>query len=951
MITATVLLASLITAQNNPRVQATSFSVEIPEKYSRQVKLENIFLSNSSGVSSTRIGLTFEGKISDPEAFHERLWTKQASGWSATGVTPDTKIEIGSAALIHRSGTLTLREAKRFESTLLLTTPDGSISATVTATDAQRGIEGLTDTIQMLRTVQTASGAIATGKPAETTSGTNSSSNTGTNSGATSTSTTNITPPTTKPTETKPPVTTPPSTSEKDVFPLITPDEIARTARLTQIAEALYPADQMSLTQTQSAALLREAIELCGFTIRDSGWQVVKNPPKEQAIGLTVETTDIPLVATLFTQGATVNYEDWTAALNQSWNQVAPKFKSEDYMTEFMTSGRIHPSAGVRSLRHFVKQLSVNSQFGIFNSDKAAKLDAIQLFLLTRLVTEVVLHPLRIEVEKAKTIEQPQAHPLLLASKATLPTLQAPQFSGWTEDFASYVSGKYFNEVRDMVIEGLDPLNGADKIDKLGKLGDAAGAIGSIIKFICSYAYLTGELKVLPPGNPLTRRIEGDGGEERTLQAKFMIDGSKIQDFLKENRLILNSLSGGTLDFDSPKTSPITGIHQWEIEQDRFNSDNLAVTAVRGTGDFSKLRTDENGITKLTVEGARRRKPLDRRLVIPYIRKIRVIVTPQVKETEMRQDLLDAFTASSGIRGLTPGTVSAGQGGPNAIVSVMNATFETLYRMNWAGGRYVILEVKDYIGANAIASIKINFNYTRDYHELQYNLQTSGNGKLQSDAMLMSIADHEGSGGYPPGFTEEMLSQLPPDIRAQMQAEIEKWRKEQADPNKASLTATFIGGGELQTSILHTQEVNGFESDGKHDPGGNFSLNDQTSLNPEKPVDLDSKNASLIIEINKKKNEAEVSFDFAQLANYKAQRTGRGGFPPINEQRGINWRTSLDIEGGGNPFKTSLATKKSPHGTTIFEGFVSRQLLFNNNRIGRVNLDWKLEIKDSPPPK
>ena len=134
------------------------------------------------------------------------------------------------------------------------------------------------------------------------------------------------------------------------------------------------------------------------------------------------------------------------------------------------------------------------------------------------------------------------------------------------------------------------------------------------------------------------------------MQAKFMIDGSKIQDFLKENRLFLNSITGGTLDFDSPKTSPITGRHQWEIEQDRFSSDNLAVTPVRGTGDFSKLQTDENGIPKLTVEGARRRKPLDRRLLIPYIRRVRVIVTPQIKETEMRQDILDAFTTSTGIR-------------------------------------------------------------------------------------------------------------------------------------------------------------------------------------------------------------------------------------------------------------------------------------------------------------
>ncbi|ARU41331.1 hypothetical protein CCB80_09370 [Armatimonadetes bacterium Uphvl-Ar1] len=502
MITATVLLASLITAQNNPRVQADSFSLEIPQKYRHQVKTTSIFLTQSAGMNSTRIGFTFEGKVADPQALHERLWTKNASGWSPTNVTPDTKLEIGSAVLLHRSGTLTLRDTKRFDSTLVLTTPDGSISASVTATDSQRGIEGLADTIQMLRTVQTASGAIATGKPAETTSGTNSSSNTGTNtgtnSGSTSTSTTTTTPPTTKPTETKPPVTTPPPTSAKDVFPLINPDEVARNARLIRIAEALYPPDPTSLTENQASALLQEAVELCGFTLRNPNWQIVKNPPKDQAIGLAVETSDIPRVATLFTQGATVNYADWTAALDQSWSKVVPNFKSAEYMTDFMYSGRIHPSAGYRSLRHFIKQLSVHSMNGVLISDDNAKLDAIQLFLLTRLVTEVVLHPLRTEVEKAKTLEQPQTHPQLLASNASFTITQAGAFSGWTEDFASYASGQYFNKVRDMVIEALDPLNGSDKIDKLGNFADAAGAIGSIIKFICSYAYLTGELKVLP---------------------------------------------------------------------------------------------------------------------------------------------------------------------------------------------------------------------------------------------------------------------------------------------------------------------------------------------------------------------------------------------------------------------------------------------------------------------
>ncbi|MBA4293109.1 hypothetical protein C0431_09065 [bacterium] len=947
MFTATVLLASLITAQNNPRVQATSFSIEIPQKYSRQVSTKNIFLSNSVGMSSTRIGFTFEGKVADPVAFQERLWAKQASGWSATDVTPDTKLEIGSAVLLHRSGTLTLRDAKRFESTLVLTTPDGSISATVTATDAQRGVEGLADTIQMLRTVQTESGAIATGKPSKTTSGTNSSGN----SGSTSTSSSNTNPPTTKPTDTKPPRTTPPSSPAKDVFPLVTPDEVARNARLNQIAEALYPTDPTSLTETKASALLQEAVELCGFTVRNPDWQIVKNPPKEQAIGLAVETSDIPRVATLFTQGATVNYSDWTAALDQSWSKVVPNFKSGEYMTDFMHSGRLHPSAGYRSLRQFIRQLSVQSMNGVLVSDDNAKLDAIQLFLLTRLVTEVVLHPLRTEVEKAKTLEEPQTHPQLLASNASFTITQAGAFSGWTEDFASYASGQYFNKVRDMVIETLDPLNGADKIDKLGNFADAAGAIGSIIKFICSYAYLTGELKVLPPGNPLTRRIEGDGGEERTMQAKFMIDGSKIQDFLKENRLILNSITGGTLDFDSPKTSPITGRHQWEIEQDRFSSDNLAVTAVRGTGDFSKLQTDENGITKLTVEGARRRKPLDRRLLIPYIRRVRVIVTPQIKETEMRQDLLDAFTTSSGIRGLTPGKVSAGQGGPNALISAMNAIFETLYRMNWAGGRYVILEVKDYIEANAIATVKINFKYDHSYQEVQFSYHTAGSGKLESNAMLMGITDFEGTGGYPPGFTEEMLKQLPPDMRAQIQAEIEKWRKEQSNPDQASLIATYLGGGELQTSLNHTQDVNGVEGDGEGDSGENFSANQETSLNPKKPVDQNTSNTSLIISLFKKKNEAEVSFDFGEQGIFKSRRSGRGNFPPVSEPKGVSWRTNLDIEGSSNPFKTSLTTKKSSEGTTIYEGFVSRHLLFNKERIGRVNFDWKLEIKDPTPQK
>ncbi|MFM9873463.1 MAG: hypothetical protein ACKVQS_08370 [Fimbriimonadaceae bacterium] len=952
MISALVMLTAGI-GQSGEVIKAEDFSFQSKPGYAVQVKNKSVFLTQSSGKNTIRTTIESWGKNANGKEFLGKQWDRFVRGWTVTNLTPDVEVKIGESTIWHRTASLSLNSQTEYSGGLVLSTPENTYWANFTSTSLELQTKALTDTLDMLRTVKGQSGSAPGSFPGTTTttassnpttqansSNPNSAAGTGTTSNPAIPSQTN----TTNPSQSNP---------STDKYIQLDDQEQARHLRLAQIAEQLYP-DQPDLTKAaiditpqESERLIREAAELCGFTLRDSTGAIVKAPAPEQSIGLTLEISDIPTYAVLHSQAATVGFVDWSKGLDYSWRNFAPKFSSLTYTTEFFTSGRRHPKAGMRALRQFIYQLSVNNGCGsLEGASQDAKLDSIQLLFLTRLVTETVLTPARSELAKRK----PFATADLFASVNPLAPLQSAMFpNGWTEDAGNYAMGQWMNQIRDMIIESLAPEKAGTITENIGKVGDAMGAVGSIVKFISTYAYLKGELTILPPGNPMERLLDGSGGQERTLKARFYIDGSEIQNFFKDNRLILNTLTGGTLDFDSPKSQPLTGIHKWEIQQPRDNTDNQIVFVKQGTGDISKLRTDSDGVTKLTLVGAKRRKALDKKLVIPYMRNLQVEAWPQVKETEMGQDMVDAFTTAAGIRGLTPSTVAAGGGKANALISVMNAVFETLYRMNWKGGRYNTLKIKDYIEANAVGELRAQFDYETGRQASDLQTSRSGNGQLESNGLLMQLIDSRETGGYPPGFDAEMMKSLPADIRQKAEEEIAKWRKEQAKNKDGDLIAIYSGGGTIDVSIEHKNDTNG--STGDCDPASvnNYSINQSRKLKVLKDLGENSQQFIYQIFINTKTNEAKVSFEFMGEATQITQETGRRGtLVPSKSTVPIQFLSDIEVEGGHSPILCSLSTKKTDYGTTIFEGTSYRNLLFNREKIGKIGLVWKLEVKDPP---
>jgi hypothetical protein len=514
-----------------------------------------------------------------------------------------------------------------------------------------------------------------------------------------------------------------------------------RLARLAAIAASLQdPA-------TDGEALATEAARLCGFVLWNEQRAVVAEPLVAPRLFLAVTPSELRGAVAMLRAGHRVGRDDLFAGVDVLYASLGLPGSAVPAAQAWLLSGGSTSNASARALWVFLDDLGVQHGASITTAADC-ELDPLQALLIVRVLSEDIATPLRaallrgeigvgVPSDRGDKPKGPFVGEVARFDSDTAPFGDAP---GWAED--AYVGGitGLFTEV----VEGIGKV-GKGLSDGIGK----ANAIASIGKFILTYTFLKGRVWDDDPDNPLIRTKTRDAGEQCTLYAAFWIDGSKVTDWLKDNRQVA-ALAG--LDLDMPKSGPLKGIEtEWDIKQSRDSSKYHLIQTVRGQRDISKIPTDGEGIASIEIEGCPQPKKIDPTQAMPIEKKVRIVVTPQVKATEMQQDLVDAVTGAIGIRG----------GG----IGFLTPVIECLYRMKWKGGVTYDLQVRDWVAGETIGQAEMTLQASGSRFSRTSAFRHSIDRKLVFADVTMDVMGFD----PPPPPDPKLLKMVPKAMREQME--------------------------------------------------------------------------------------------------------------------------------------------------------------------------------------
>jgi len=615
-------------------------------------------------------------------------------------------------------------------------------------------------------------------------------------------------------------------------------DDSSRIARLSAIAQALND------PKSDAVALTTEAARLCGFSIWTEDRVRIAAPTGMPALKLAVTDTEIREYTTMFRTGHSVALGDLVGAMDVSFRGLGGQGSVGPYLMTWLHDGGRSENASVRALTAFLQDLGTfrhGAAFASFSGD-AERLDAVQALFLLRVLTEDMGVPLRKALAKAKpgsSSEEPLAstNPQPLESDAAsctaatspggpLERFEPPQtpcaeMPGWAEDAYMGVVAELFDKVSDLVKAGKAFGKYKDGVDK-------ANALASVVKFIATYTYLEGEIRVEdPPGQPLVRTKDTSPGDTvLTVVARFVINGNRVTDWMKDHRCLV-ALAG--LDLDMPKTGALKGVRtEWYVHQSTIPREQL-IQPLDWQGSLYKIMTDENGEARVKFTGNRQPVTLVAKKVMPVEKLVKITVTPQVKATEMKQDLVDAVLGAAGIRS-----------GPAGFLTII---METLYRMNWTGETTLRLRVRDWQRAESIGRLGIEIKASGHEFRREYALHMSVDRSVEFIDTGMDVF----GGDLPAVVDPALLTGLTPLQRSQ----IEEGAKQQlAMAQKRKFSGT--GPGTSQMSVNDQMSLSG-SSIGGCDPTPTPYTNSTAWSGSESPsfqrftvdVDLEKKTATV----------------------------------------------------------------------------------------------------------
>lgn len=498
-----------------------------------------------------------------------------------------------------------------------------------------------------------------------------------------------------------------------------------QSQRLSEIAAALKEG------KSDGAALLTEAARLCGFEIWTEDRAKLMDSLVQPGLGLAVTDKEISAYAQMFKRGDRIAMADLVAGFRVIHDEIGDETSMDLYIDRLVRRNLFEGKAAQRNLAAFLQDLaSTHDEPGDVPLSMTTNLDAIQALLVMRVISEELGGGLR------KAARQ---NPETYASARAVPAQD--EGPGWAQDaFAGGITGLW-----EKVVEKLGT-GGQKATNAVGK----ANALSAISKFIMTYQFLKGEMRLEGRGQPLIRTKDFDAGDERTTVVRFYIDGAGITDWLKDNRKYFHTLG---LDLDTPKSGPLAKIETfWEVGQSRKYATKQLIQAVRGTTNLARLKTDENGEARVTWEGKPQPKKIDPKKAMPVMKSVWISATPQAKSVEMQQDLVDAVMGAMGIRS-----------GPAGMITPI---MEMLYRMKWNCPAHFELQVRDWVEGETFGQLTVEargsgFSYSRE------------NTVKMSIDHTFTISDYEMQvlgGEAMPAIDPETLKRMPPDVRKQMEA-------------------------------------------------------------------------------------------------------------------------------------------------------------------------------------
>ncbi|MCA8963928.1 MAG: hypothetical protein KDC48_03535 [Planctomycetes bacterium] len=536
-------------------------------------------------------------------------------------------------------------------------------------------------------------------------------------------------------------------------------------------------AAQIQDPAVEAAPLFTELARHAGFAIWTEERAVVA-APLGPPLRLAITDSEVREFCELFRNGDTVQLADLTAGLDVFWQKCGVPIPCGPLVDEWRLQAFTGGAPGTHGLFVALQALGNLHPEGPDPIDKSGDLtlDPLQALMLVRVIGEDLMLPLRQAMETAvANRERPRGPNLGDDAFAVI------DWPGWAEDgYAGTVTtlvgkaienlDKFSGKAAEWVEEVLKNAPGTDKtgLEKLSRGFSIANAIAAVAKCIATYTFLRGEIRVEEPGQPLIRTrggpAESQAGERRTLVAKFWIDGSKATDWMKENRPIV-ALAG--IDIDMPKSGALKGIEtEWDIKEDRHSS-KYHLIRLADAVDISKIKTDDQGEARLAVLGRPQLRDLRKEQVLPVEKQVPIVVTPQVKSTEMQQDLVDSVFGALGILSVAEGNVEG----------LLTPVIECLYRMKWTGGRRFVLQVRDWIPAEVVGEVEIDIAASGSVFETNWSLQESIRRKLKFRDVKMAGGEVE-----VPTLDPMISKFLNETQRAQLEAGMEQARKMARQP-------------------------------------------------------------------------------------------------------------------------------------------------------------------------
>lgn len=507
-------------------------------------------------------------------------------------------------------------------------------------------------------------------------------------------------------------------------FPFSKPaiQEILTGTRLDQIAE------QLKDPKADGVSLLSEALRRCGFAIWSEDRSKLQDPLDSTKLDLAITDAEIRGYLELYRRGDRVSMASLADALEPIYKELGGSTRILDHFVSLCETNMFSAKVSHRNLSNFLQALGrTHGEIKDSPISEESDLDPIQALILIRIVSE----ELRIVLKTATS-------PTLFAN--IFPVSQQQEAPGWAEDaFAGGITG-LVGELLERTSERTKAVN-----NKVGK----ANALMSLSKFLLTYKFLKGTIAVEGQGQPLIRTKDTSPGSRRVVVAKFFIDGTGVTDWLKDNRRTINLLG---LDPDMPKTGPLKNVEvSWELLQSTKYDSKQLVQALTGSGDLSKQRTNDAGESRVTFEGKPQQRTIDPRTAMPVEKYVPMIISPQVKNVEMQQDLVDAVTGAIGLKD-----------GPAGI---MGPIMEMLYRSKWQSPTPFELKVRDWTDGEVIGQCTIEVVGTGHHFTRDASYQHTINRKLEfTDYGMIS------TGGVDvPGLDPEVLKNFPPEVRKQME--------------------------------------------------------------------------------------------------------------------------------------------------------------------------------------